>query len=189
MEKSWRRQQVDNQELEQKAVAFLTSVQLKELSEYHAQQLRTQQSYVESARAEAGMDPKIPQKSEAVEEARTLIEALLQVELKLTVNRESTTVTRMVRNGEPFTVEAAQGLIVEATPVMYEDDSLELQLKYYEDGATGRRRLSGGVTSASYTRHPDGSLRNSGTAFGSGGSIVTGRKGYAVDTALNADKL
>ncbi len=71
-----------------------------------------------SARAEAGMDPKIPEKPEVVEETPKLIEAQVQVKVSLTVNREPTTVTRTVRNGESFTFEAAHGLIAEATPMM-----------------------------------------------------------------------
>ncbi|HEY5808500.1 MAG TPA: hypothetical protein VIT67_11055, partial [Povalibacter sp.] len=50
------------------------------------------------------------------EETPKLIEAEVQVQVSLSVNRELTSVTRTVRSGESFTFEAAHGLIVEATP-------------------------------------------------------------------------
>jgi hypothetical protein len=94
-------------------------------------------------------------------------------------------VTRTVRNGESFTFEAAQGLIVEATPTMYDDDWIDVHLKYYEEGATGRRRLSGGSISTVQARQSDGSL----TTGGGGGTVIAGRKGYAVETTINAKVL
>lgn len=184
-ENSWRKRQVENGVLEQKAAAFLTSTQLAELSKYQAEEQDNLRRFVESARAEAGMDPKIPEQPEAVDGIPKLIEAQLQVEVSLAVNREPTTVTRTVRNGESFTFEAAQGLIVEATPSMYDDNWIDVHLRYYEDGATGRRRLSGASISAAQSRQPDGSL----TSGGSGGTVIAGRKGYAVETKVNAKVL
>ena len=181
-ENIWRKRQVEHPLLEQKAAAFLTPVQLAELSKYHAEELDTSRRLIESARAEAGLDPKIPEQPEAVEETPKLIDVQLQVEVRLTVNREPTTVTRIVRNGESFTFEAAQGLIAEATPTMYEDDWVDVHLKYYEDGTSGRRRLSGSSVSAVQSRQPDGSL----ATLGGGGTVITGRKGYAVETKVNA---
>jgi hypothetical protein len=184
-ENSWRRRQVEHRALEQKAAAFLTSVQLAALSKYQAQEQDNLRRFAESARAEAGLDPKIPETSEPVEEIPTLIEAQVQIEVRLTVNREPTTVTRTVRNGESFTFEAAQGLIVEATPMMYDAEWIDVHLKYYEDGATGRRRLSGGSISTTQARKSDGSPPTGG----SGGTVITGRKGYAVESTVNAKVL
>lgn len=184
-ENSWRKRQVENPELEQKAAAFLTSTQLAELSRCHLEEQERLQRFVESARAQAGMDPKIPEQPEVVEETPTLIEAQLQVEVKLTVNRQPTTVTRTVRTGESFTFEAAQGLIVEVTPTMYEYDSIEVHTKYYERGLSGPRRLSDNGTSSVHSQQPDGS-------FGGGssmGSVITGRRGYAVEAIISAKVL
>lgn len=184
-ENSWRKRQVENPLLEQKAAAFLTPVQLAELSKYQAEEQDTTRRFIEAVRADAGMDPNIPAQPEAAEERPKLIEAQLQIEVSLTVNREPTTVTRSVRNGESFTFEAAQGLIAEATPTMYDDDWVDVHLTYYEEGANGRRRLSGGSISAAQVRQPDGSLATGG----SGGTVITGRKGYAVETKVNAKVL
>lgn len=184
-ENSWRKRQVENPALGQKAAAFLTSVQLAELSKIQAQEQDNLRRFVESARAEAGLDPKIPEQPEVAEGTPKLIEAQVQVEVSLIVNREPTTVTRTVRNGESFTFEAAQGLIVEATPMMYDNDWIDVHLKYYEDGATGRRRLSGGSISIVQARQPDGSLATGGSS----GTVISGRKGYAVETTVNAKVL
>jgi hypothetical protein len=184
-ENSWRKRQLQHRVVEQKAAAFLTSTQLAELTKYQAEEQDNLRRYVESARAEAGLDPRIPEQPEALEEPPKLIEAQLQVEVHLTVNREPTTVTRTVRNGGSFTFEAAQGLIVEATPMMYEDDWIDVHLKYYEQRATGRRRLSGGSISTVHARQPDGSLASGG----SGGTVIAGRKGYALETTVRARSL
>jgi hypothetical protein len=184
-ENSWRQRQVQHQVLEQKAAVFLTSTQLAELSKYHAEEQDNLRRFVESARAEAGMDPKIPEQPEIVEETPKLVDARVQVEVSLMVNQEPTTVTRTVRNGESFTFEAAPGLIVEATPTMYDDDWIDVHLKYYEDRTTGRRRLSGGSISTARVRQSDGSL----ISGGSGGAVIAGRKGYAVETKVNAKVL
>lgn len=181
-ENSWRTRQVENRALERKAAAFLTTTQLAELSKYQAQEQENLRRYIESARAEAGLDPNIPEKPEVVEETPKLIDAQVQVEVSLKVNREPTSVTRTVRTGESFTFEAAQGLIVEATPMMYDDEWIDVQLAYYEEGATGRRRLSGGTISTTRARQSDSSLPTGGAS----GTVIAGRKGYAVEATVNA---
>lgn len=179
-ENSWRNRQVGNRVLEQKAAAFLTSVQLAELSRYQAQEQDNLRRFVESARAAAGLDPKIPDMPELEEDTPKLIDAWVQIEVSINVNREPTTVTRTVRTGESFTFDAAQGLIVEATPTMYDDDWIAVHLRYYEEGATGRRRLSGSSISTARAGQSDG---------GGGGTVITGRKGYAIETSVNAKVL
>ncbi|MDY6947034.1 MAG: hypothetical protein SXG53_15070 [Pseudomonadota bacterium] len=184
-ENSWRKRQVENRAIEQKAAAFLTSTQLAELSKYHAQEQDNLRGFVESARARAGLDPRIPEQPELVEETLQLIDVEVQVEVNLSVNREPRTVTRKVRNGSSFTFEAAPGLVVEARPMMYELDWIDVHLKFYEEGAAGRRRLSGGLISNAQMRQSDGSL----AAGGSGGTVIAGRKGYAVESSINAKVL
>jgi hypothetical protein len=120
-----------------------------------------------------------------VEETPKLIEAQVQVEVSLTVNREPTTVTRTVRNGESFTFAAGAGLIAEATPTMFDDDWVDVHFKYYEDGVTGRRRLSGGNISSTHTTPPDGSLASGGSS----GVVISGRRGYAVETNVKVKVL
>jgi hypothetical protein len=184
-ENSWRKRQVENRVLERKAATFLTATQLAELSRYQAEEQDNVRRFVESARAAAGLDPKIPEKTEFVQKMPKRVDARVQVEVKLTVNRESTSVTRTVSSGESFTFEAPQGLIVEATPTMYDDDYIDVHLKYYEDGTTGRRRLRGGSISTVQARQPDGSFTNGG----GGGTVITGHKGYAIETSISARAL
>jgi len=184
-EESWRRRQVEHRALEQEAATFLTSTQLAALTRYQALEQDNLRRYVEFARAEAGMDPQIPDTPEEVEEIPQPIEAQLQVEVRLTVNRELTTVTRTVRSGESFTFRAAQGLIVEATLILYEDDWIDVHLNYSEEGTTGQRRLPGSMISTAQARQPDGAP---GVVDG-GGTVVSGRKGYAIESTVIAQVL
>jgi len=183
-EDAWRKQQAEIQVLEQQAAAFLTPTQLAELSTLHAQEQDIRRSQIESARAQAGLDPAIPETPEVVEETPVLIEAQLQVELSITVNRETTTMMRTVRNGEAFTFAGAQGLVVEARPAMYEQDWVEVQLNFYEDGPTGRRRLPGSMTTTARVGEFEGPL-----AAGGSGTVFMGRRGYSVETNARAKVL
>ncbi|HEY5759757.1 MAG TPA: hypothetical protein VIU34_28240 [Steroidobacter sp.] len=182
-ENAWRKRQVEHQALEQKAAAFLTSAQLATLSKYQAQEQDNMRRFIESARVEAGLAPTLPDPPEGVEETSQPIDVQVQVEVSLTVNRTPTTVMHTVRTGESFTFKAAPGLIAEATPMMYDDDWIDVHLKYYEEGATGRRRLSGGTISTTQARQSDGS------PGGSSGTVITGRKGYAVEASIKATVL
>lgn len=184
-ENSWRRRQIEHRAIEEKAAAFLSTTQLAELAKYQAQEQDNLRRSVESARAEAGLDPKIPEQPEQAEQAPRPIEAQVQIELKLSVNQEPTTLTRTVRSGESFTFEAAQGLIVEATPTMYDDHWVDVHLRYYEETPTGRRRLAGGSISTTQAQPSDSSL----APGGGGGTVISGRKGYAVETTINAKLL
>lgn len=183
----WRDKQVTNREIEKQAAAFLTRAQLAQLSKFHAQEQERLQRWIESARAQAGMDPKIPERAAAAadvsEKSRKPIDGQVQLEIRLTVNRgEPTVVTQTVRNGESFTFGAADGLVAEATPTLYDDHWLDLQITYYEQGDTGKRPLNGGGTLGVLTRMPDGTLSRGG-----GGSIVTtSRKAYAIETMIGA---
>lgn len=184
-ESSWRRRQIEHRVIEEKAAAFLSPAQLAELAKYQAQEQDNLRRSVEAARAEAGLDPKIPEQPEQVEQPKR-IDAHVQIEVSLTVNGEPTTVvTRTVRSGEPFTFEAAQGLIAEATPTMFDDNWVDVHLKYYEEGPTGRRRLSGGSISTTQVRPNDGAS----IPGGGSGTVIMGRKGYAVETTINATAL
>jgi hypothetical protein len=187
-EEIWRRKQVTNRELQQQAAAFLAPAQLAELSKLQAQAQADLQRWIEGARAQVGMDPKIPEHAQAVvsKDARKPFDGQVQVEIRLTVNRgEPKIVTQTVRNGESFTFEAADGLIAEATPTLYDDDWLQLKMAYYEQRAAGKRLLQGGGGFGVRTRMPDGT-----PSRGGGGDIVVGgRKGYAIETMITATAL
>jgi hypothetical protein len=189
-EESWRRNEVTNREIEQQAAEFLTPVQLSQWSKYQAQEQDRLRRWIESARAQAGLDPRIPEHAPAAatasEPPRKLFDGLVQIDLRLTVNRgEPTIVTRTVRNGESFTFEAAEGLIAEATPTLYEDHWLSVQMNYYEQDAVGKRRLHGGGSFGVQTRMPDGTP----SSGGGGGTVIAGRKGYAIEAMIGATAL
>lgn len=189
-ERSWRGRRVVDREIEAKAAAFLTPAQLSELSKYHAEERERSQRWIESARAQAGLDPKIPEQpwtpAGGSEQPRVAAGAQLQIEIRLKVNRaEPVVVTQTVRNGESFTFEAAEGLTAEAKPVLYEDHWLDLAMTFYEQGVTGKHRLPGGTAFAVRTRMPDGTP----SGGGGGGTVITGRKGYAIDATINATPL
>ena len=161
-----------------------------ELTDYPAQEQEDLRRWIESARAQAGMDPKIPERAAAAadvsEEPRKPIDGQVQLEIRLIVNRsEPTVVTQTVRNGESFTIEAADGLIAEATPTLYDDHWLDVRMTYYEQGAAGKRRLDGGGSFGVQTRMPDGTPNRGG----GGRTVITGRKGYAIETMISATAL
>ena len=188
-EASWRSREVTNREIERQAAEFLTSVQLTALSNYQAQEQEKLRQWVESARAHAGMDAKIPEypapPPDVPAASRQVVDGQVRIDIRLTVNRgEPTVVTQTLRNGASLTFGAGEGLVVEATPTLYDDHWLYVQMNYYEQGTAGKRRLNGGGSFGVQTRLPDGSLNRGG-----GGSVVTGRKGYAIDVMIDATAL
>jgi hypothetical protein len=187
-EEAWRRRQVTNRDLEKQAAAFLTPVQLTELAKVQAQDQDNLQQWIQSARVKAGMSPEIPQhaaiSADDPADSRKPVDGQVRIEIRMTIDRgEPMVVTRIVRNGEPFTFTAADGLIAEATPTLYDDHWLNVQMNYYEQRAAGSKHpLQGSGTFGTLTRMPDGTP-NSG---GSGGTVVTGRKAYAIETMVSA---
>ncbi|HEY0680742.1 MAG TPA: hypothetical protein VGD45_00280 [Steroidobacter sp.] len=184
-EESWRRRQVTDREIEARAATFLTRAQLTELSKYHKEEQAKLQRWVESAREQAGLDPKIPEHPSVVvepEQPRIAADVQMQVEIRLKVNgAEPVVVTQTVRNGQSFAFQAADGLTAEATPTLYEDQWLNLPMTFYEQGVTGKRRLSGGFAMQSRLRDA--------TPNGGGGTVINGRKGYAIDATITATTL
>jgi hypothetical protein len=187
-EEIWRRKQVANRELQKQAAEFLSPAQLAELSKFHAQEQDNLQRWIESARAHMGMDLKIPEHAEAggPDDVRKPYGGQVQLEIRLTINRgEPKVVTQTVRNGESITFEAADGLIAEATPTLYDDNWLDLKMAYFEQGPAGKRRLQGGGGFGVQTRMPDGTPSRGG----GGGTVISGRKGYAIETMITATAL
>ncbi|WP_129648072.1 coiled-coil domain-containing protein [Peristeroidobacter agariperforans] len=184
-EQSWREREVTNREIEAQAAAFLNPGQLTELSTYQAQEQERLRRRVESMRAQAGLNPHIPERAAPASERsepRVLVDQQVQIEIRFTVNRaEPKLVSRTVRNGEAFTFEAAEGLIIEATPRLYEDHWLDVQMTYFEQDAAGKHPLPGGDTFGVRTRSPDGQPMSGG-----GGSLIKGRKGYAMNAMFSA---
>jgi len=186
-EAHWRERLAAHREIETQAAAFLAPSQLNALSQWHRKEGTRLQRHIETLRTQAGMDPTIPeQPTTPVEDSRVLVNGQVQVEVRLKVNRaEAVTVTRVVQNGESFTFDAPEGLIAEATPRLYGDNWLDLQMKYYEKSAAGKRALQGGGMFGVQTRTPDG-LPSSG---GGGGTVAGGSKGYAVEVMVTASAL
>src|SRR3546814_10228381 len=54
-----------NREIEEQAAEFLTPAQLAELSKHHTEEQERLRRWIESARAQAGMDPRIPEHAAA----------------------------------------------------------------------------------------------------------------------------
>ncbi len=182
-ETHWRERVEAHREIETQAAAFLTPSQLTALSQRHRKEEAKLKRYIASLRTQAGMDPTIPEQLTApVEDGRVLVDGPVQVDVRCKVNGEEVTVSVVLQNGESFTFDAAEGLIAEATPRLYDDNWLDLEMKYFEKSATGRRALQGGGTFGVQTRRPDG-LPSSG---GSGGIVVGGSKGYAVEVMVTA---
>jgi hypothetical protein len=184
-EESWRLREASNRELQAHAAAFLSPVQLKEFSRWQAEEQSRLQRRVESLRVQAGLDPKIPEHATPMapaSEPGLATDKQVRIEIRLTVNgAEPTLVTKIVRSGEPFTFETAEGLTVEATPKLYDDHWLDLQMTYYEQGSAGKRRLPGGDTFGIHTLQPDGRI-----GAGGGGTLTAGRKAYAIKAMISA---
>ncbi len=146
----------------QRAAKFLIAPQLTALSQMHTEEENSLRQWIEKARIAAGLDLAIPADEPPGLSVPPAVQ--MQIDIKLTVNRnEPIAVSHVVTNGETVTFETDDGLFVEATPTLYDDDSLNVHWAYYEQRGTRKRRLTD-VTSVSTLPPPDrapGASKNS----------------------------
>ena len=173
--------------LRQRAAEFLTEQQLTTLARMNAAEANSLQQWIEKARAQAGLSPNIPEHSEVTPEAsqppRTPLAEEVKLSIKLAVNgSEPAVFTHVGRNGEPATFTIPEGLLVEARPTAYDDEMFDLQMTYYEQGSTGQRVIGRMGQMGPITRAPvDPSSLD---RRGSGSTVITGSKGYAVEVSV-----
>jgi hypothetical protein len=177
-ENVWRRTPEANRQLQQQAAAFLTAAQLSQFEQLHADKLQQLQQSIEHMRAQAGLSPNIPAAVEAPKPTVQEVTRAVRVRIKIAVNKaKPSTFTEVVNSGTPFTFEMDEGLLVEATPTVFDNDTYALHVEYFEQAQTGKRLI--------------GNIRNVGTLsrpepgddwiMGGGSSVVVGSKAYAVE--------
>jgi hypothetical protein len=169
--------------LRQGAAGILTAPQLATLEKMQAEQASNQKKWIERARLQAGLSADSPEQTADAPAERTPLAGQVKLSIKVKVNRnEPTTFTHMGNNGEPVTFASAEGLIVEATPTVYDDDVFDLQLAYYEEGSTGKRLIGNMGQMGTVSRAP--AAPPNLDRHGGSGTVLIGSKGYAVE--LNA---
>ncbi len=186
-EETWRRLPEVHQRLARQAAEFLTPPQLAVLEGLHAEQMSSLQQWLEQARAQAGLSPTIPERSDvplvASKPTRTPIAGAVKVDFTVQVNRsEPVRVSHVGANGNSVTFEAGDGLFIEATPTLY-DDWLDVRTTYYEQASNGKRRRIGSGAFGTLVRLPDGTATHGG---GGGGTVVMGSKAYVINETATA---
>lgn len=164
----------------EQAREHLTDVQHAALAEMYRDEEQTQRRWIERQRVQAGLPAEIPEQEEPPPApSRSPVVANLDLEISITVNRDPARTTRVnVANGSPFMIEGGDGLWIEATPTLYDDHWLVVAVDYFEEDSDGEKRLiHKGGSFSSLTRHLDGSRGG----VGGGGTVIAGRKGYAVE--------
>jgi hypothetical protein len=197
-EEIWRGMPQSDRLLRQHAAEFLTEPQLATLAQMNAAEASSLQRWIEKARAQAGLSPNIPEDSDAPPEPmqppRTPLAEEVKLSIKVAVNgSEPADFTHVGRNGEPATFAIAERLLVEARPTVYDDETFDLQMTYYEEGSTGKREIGRMGQMGPITRVPvDPSCldrRGSGSTVVSGNTVVTGSKGYAVEMSVRIEPM
>jgi hypothetical protein len=155
----------------------------------NAEQQSNLRQWIEGARIRAGLSPEIPAHAEPPvpqsQPQRTAVAGQVKVEFTIRVNHhEETRVSHVGVNGEPFTIEAADGLIVEAIPTLFDDNWLDVKTTYYERSDTGKRQIGAGGL-GTLSRFTD----STGNLGGGSGSVVIGTKAYAITVMATAEPL
>lgn len=176
------RRMESNRALQEQAREILSDAQQAALVRMHREEEQGMRRWIEERRVQAGLPPEIPEheRPEPSSPTRTPVLADLALEFTVTVNRSPPKTTQInVANGEPVMIEGGEGLWIEATPTLYDDDWLVVAMNYFEEDAGGEKRLiHKGGSFASRTRLADGSR---GGGVGGSGGMVVGSKGYAVE--------
>lgn len=183
-EQSWRRMPKSRRVLRQHAAKVLTPPQLATLQKMHEEEANSLQQWIQNMRVEAGLSAEIPAEPEPSEISqapkRKPIVGEVKFRIRLTVDRnEPENFAHVGDNGVPVTFECADGLLMEVTPTLYDDDTYNLELAYYERGSSGKRRIGQSGQMGVIEKEP---RDDPGLEFsGSGGTILTGNKAYAIE--------
>lgn len=177
-ENVWRRTPEANRQLRQQAAAFLTEAQLSQFEQLHADKLQQLQQSIEHMRAQAGLSPNIPAAVEAPKPTVHEVTRAVRVRIKIAVNKaKPATFTEVVNSGTPFTFEMDEGLLVEATPTVFDNDTYALHVEYFEQAQTGKR-LIGNIREVGTLSRPE---PGDDWIMGGSSSVVVGSKAYAVE--------
>jgi hypothetical protein len=71
-------------------------------------------------------------------------------------------------------------LIVEVRPTIYDNDMFDVRVLYYEPNSRGGRRLIGEGGQM-------GKVTRDNQSGGTGGSVITGNKGYAIEMSTKVE--
>lgn len=185
-EDSWRRAPELDRLLREQAAAFLTASQLSAFERLHADKLRMHQQSIEQMRVQAGLSPNIPAQAEgqAAEPTPARVVRGVRVRLNIAVNRgKPFTITQIVSSGTPLTFEVDEGLLVEATPTVFSNDTYELQLEYFEHGTTGKRSIGNMGTAGWLQRTPPADE----ALMGGSSTVITGSKAYGIELRTSVE--
>ena len=186
-EASWRGMPESNRRLREQAAAFLTATQLATLEQMHAEKLQQMQRSIEQMRMQAGLNPAIPPEIEGDQPSPPAKVARdVRVRIKIAVNQaNAATFTQIVSSGTPFTFEVDDGLLVQATPNVYDNETYDLQVEYFEQGATGKRSIGNMGSVGTLNRaSPSGQAL---ALMGGSSTIVTGSKAYAIELSTSVE--
>jgi hypothetical protein len=180
-EESWRRMPEADERLRRRAAEFLTPPQLDALAQMNAERADTLRKWIEGARVQAGLSPKIPDEPETTQPpAPVPVVGDVKLAVMLSINGgEATHYTDTVPNGESVTFPCA-GLFVEVRPTVYDNDWYDVRVLYYEPDSRGGRRLIGEGGQM-------GMVTRDSRPGGAGGTVITGNQGYAIELSTNVE--
>jgi hypothetical protein len=180
-EETWRERPESNRELRESAAEFLTERQLAMLAQLHAEELASLQQRIEQMRVEAGLSPTIPEQPQVVEVRPQAVTRDVKVSLKVAVDDESPRyLATVVTSGKTVSLKVSEVLVLEATPVVFDNDFYMLHLEYFETGVTGKRSI-GSSGQGGQLKPQDPQMRAFQINHGGGTSVLAGSKGYAVE--------
>jgi hypothetical protein len=190
-EEIWRQMPAQDRALREDAAAVLTPTQLDALERLQDERAAGLRRWIEQARAAAGLDPTIPAKSDVrfASTPRAAVRAGdVRVRIRLSVDGEEPVVsTQVVHNGRAMELTSASGLLVRAVPTLYEDDTFDVRMTYYEQATHGRRPIGEMGQMGTVTRK-SGAF-GVGESYGGAATVVTGNKGYAIEVSAQVEPL
>jgi hypothetical protein len=184
-EEMWREMPESNRQLREQAAAFLTKPQLAMLEQIHAEQLASLQQRIEQMRVQAGLIATIPEQPQVVELAPAPVNRDVKLSIKVSVDNESPRyLTTVVSGGKSVSLKISDDLSLEATPTVFENDTYNLRVEYFETRASGKRSIGNMGQSGTAMQAGQGE----GLRYVAGGSsVLTGSKGYAVELSASME--
>lgn len=181
-EENWRRMPESHRQLRAQAAAFLTAPQLAALELTHAEREMQLQRYLEQKRSQVGLSPTIPEQHEPAPAPLPTVAGKVKLSMTVIVNGGPPgSFAKVVSSGKPVSFEIDDGLIVQATTSLFENDMYDLRLKFYEKGRTGLRAIGNLGQAGEIVRaaadHPSRHVDSGGS------TVIAGKKAYTLEVS------
>jgi hypothetical protein len=180
-ERMAQRLEVENRELLPRLATILSPAQVKLYAQQRTQQVNSLRDQSRRMRRELALGP--AELVGSLEATPRILTATTQLEIRLRINGTATHETLISTGGATVTLDGPEGLLVEAQPSLTADDTLAVELRFYEPGSSRRVLIGRETRTTSIGRAQELFV---GSGLRTRRSLLLGRQAYLLDWSVIA---